>query len=371
MRIITLTDLTPKAIAAVAAEAVTILAAGGTVIYPTETVYGIGVDATNPQAVTKVLTYKSRREGKPLSIAVTDRQMAEKFVAASDQARELYERFLPGPVTVVSKDLGKVAPGVASEFGTLGIRISSHPLVAAMVAQLQKPITATSANASGKKRPYTLEDIFSRLSAKQLDLIDLAIDAGTLPPNQPSTVIDTTLATPLIMRQGDIQTTTEQTKIATYTTHQAIETRDLAGKLLLKYWESVKQTGLVIGLNGNLGAGKTVLTQGIGQFLHIKEPIVSPTYNYILEYSYQRFEQTGQLQHVDAWKIDSRADFEPLHLPKLVKPGTVLVIEWWSQVADLLLPELSNSVPVITIDLTVTGETQRELIVHDVKEPHD
>jgi tRNA threonylcarbamoyl adenosine modification protein YjeE len=297
--------------------------------------------------------------------------MASQFVDINDQANSLYQRFLPGPVTVVSKDLGKVAPGVASEFGTLGIRISSHPLVSTIVAKFGQPITATSANASGKKKPYSLNDIFSRLSAKQLSLIDLAIDAGTLPPKPPSTVIDTTLSTPLVMRQGEIsthETTGQDQVVAEFTSHSPDETRQIAGKWLLKYWDQVKSTGLVIGLNGSLGAGKTVLTQGIGQFLKIPDQIISPTYNYILEYPFERHKVVGQLQHVDAWKIGDQNQYQQLNLAKLLKPGVVVIIEWWSLIHDygLDLPTVGGFdplAPILTIDLAVISQTQRNLTV--------
>jgi len=357
--------------AEVVTTAVAVLKAGGIVIYPTETVYGIGVDATNPQAVAKLLKYKSRREGKPLSIAVTDQAMAEKFVELNDQARSLYRRFLPGPVTVVSRDLGRVAPGVASEFGTLGIRQPAHPLILALVQTLGRPITATSANASGEKRPYSLNDILSRLSNQQIKLIDLAIDAGTLPPNPPSTVIDTTLSTPLVMRQGAalMETAATMPTLASFTSSSPLETRQIAGKWLLKYWDQLKATGLVIGLNGSLGAGKTVLTQGIGEFLQISEPIVSPTYTYLLEYPYRRHSQTGKLYHVDAWKIADAAQLAELQLAKLVQPGSILVIEWWNQIASDLTKgeDLSLAAPILTIDLKIINPKTRQLEIKIIR----
>ncbi len=370
-RIIKLKDLSEVEVARVALEAAAVLKAGGTVIYPTETVYGIGVVATNPEAVKKVLNYKSRREGKPLSIAVTDQTMAAQFVEINEQARVLYERFLPGPMTVISKDLNVVAPGVASEFGTLGIRMPAHPLIMKIVELIQQPVTATSANGSGEKRPYTLDDIFTRLSDKQLSLIDLAIDAGTLPHNPPSTVIDTTLSTPLIMRQGAAlsEETAKQDKvIAEFNSNSPEETRQIAGKWLLKYWDQIKQTGLIIGLNGSLGAGKTVLTQGVGKFLQIEEKIISPTYNYLLEYPYQRHQQSGMLYHVDAWKIDTAVSFQQLKLEQIIKPGTILIVEWWSQIEAYALanPELGGfnpAIPILNIDINPITETQRQLSV--------
>ena len=137
-----------------------------------------------------------------------------------------------------------------------------------------------------------------------------------------------------------------------------------------KYWDQIKTTGLIIGLNGSLGAGKTILTQGIGQFLQIPDQIVSPTYNYILEYAFLRHGVPGQLQHVDAWKINDGAEFRRLKLTELVKPGTILVIEWWSQIAEFGLDATTGfdiKIPILTINLNVTGETGRVLQIKVVR----
>ena len=228
-------------------QAVNVLKAGGLIIYPTETVYGLGVDATNQEAVNKLLQFKARREGKPLSIAVSDEVMAKKYVKLNEQAKNLYQQFLPGPVTVVSEGRQRVAQGVESEFGTLGMRIPDYPLVIEIVRALGKPITATSANASGKPRPYDVETIFKYTSKKQQTLIDLVLDAGKLPKNPPSTVIDTTLSTPVVMRGGEVNpslTTGQdqrqdknlnQPSSLELITHSTIETQGLAGRLLLKH----------------------------------------------------------------------------------------------------------------------------------------
>lgn len=313
--------------------AVHCLQAGGLLIFPTETTYGAGVDATNPAAVAKLLAYKSRREGKPLSIAVRDAAMAAEFVEINDQAQQVYQRFLPGPVTVVSKSLGTVAPGVASEFGTLGVRISSHPLVAAIVAAFGKPITATSANGSGEKRPYTIADIMAGLSNKQAALIDVILDAGTLPPNPPSTVIDTTLSTPVTLRQGALVLEPNASQHELHSNSEA-ETKAIAGRLVLKHWNSLTESGLVITLDGALGTGKTVFAKGVAEFLQIAEPVTSPTYTYIEEYPFIRHSLTGQLHHLDLWKVDSAQLLDRLAVPTLFGPGRVVVIEWWQQVAS-------------------------------------
>jgi L-threonylcarbamoyladenylate synthase len=351
MKIVKLKNSSVKEVVKQATE---VLRQGGLVIYPTETVYGVGVDATNQGAVEKLLAYKSRREGKPLSIAVTGRKMAEEYVELNDQALELYRQFLPGPYTIVSRGKGQVAAGVESEFGTLGVRIPDYPVAIELVKELGRPMTATSANASGKKRPYAVNDIFDHLSAKQKSLVELVIDAGELPKNEPSIVIDTTLSTPLTVRGGQKQAD------QLFITHSDQETRELAGKLLLKYWERVKTKGLVIGLNGELGVGKTVFTQGIGQFLQINEAIVSPTYIYLEEYDYVRHGARGKLYHLDMWKIDTRADFAQLQVGDLVKPGNVVAVEWWQETANWWPGE-----PDLLIDIEETGERVRSIAVKE------
>ncbi len=92
-------------------HAVEVLKSGGILIYPTETAYGAGVDATNQKAVDRILAYKARMSGKPLSIAVCDEKMAKEYISINNTAKSIYENFLPGPITVISHGLHKVAFG--------------------------------------------------------------------------------------------------------------------------------------------------------------------------------------------------------------------------------------------------------------------
>jgi len=335
-----------------------ILAAGGLVIFPTETVYGAGVDATNPQAVEKLLRYKSRREGKPLSIAVTDLAMAEKYAEINDQARKLYQQFMPGPLTIVSRDRGLLAPGVASEFATVGTRIPDYDLVIEIVRAYGRPITATSANASGKKRPYTVDDVLNQLSKKQLDQVDLILDAGKLPPNPPSTVIDTTLSAPIALRTGSLDLKSATALIS----KNEGETKQIAGRYLLKNWDQVAKNGLIFGLDGPLGAGKTVFAKGAAEFLGISENITSPTYTYIEEYDFQRHLTAGKFYHLDVWKIETSEEFRRLEIEKLLKPGSVLVIEWFSQVESELR---KIKTPIIRVAIEDIGSGQRQISISE------
>lgn len=345
-------------------KTISVLASGGLVIFPTETIYGIGADATNQNAIDKLLAYKSRREGKPLSIAVTDINMAEQYVEINDQARDLYERFLPGPLTIVSKSKGTVANGVASEFGTLGTRIPAYPLILDIVKAFGKPMTATSANASDGRKPYTIQHVLDSLSDKQKSLIDLIIDAGELPKNPPSTVIDTTLSTPVTLREGqmitdnrDSRTENGETRIQLISNSEE-ETKGIAGRLLLKHWNAIRgkglaqgsRGGLVIGLSGPLGAGKTIFTKGIAEFLGITETITSPTYTYIEEYDFIRHQTSGKLYHLDLWKVETEDEFKRLEVEKLIQQNTVVVVEWIANVWPYLMPELEkHNIPTLLI----------------------
>ena len=120
--------------------AVEVLKHGGLVVFPTETTYGIAADATNHKAIGKLNSYKKRPAGKPYSVAVTDENMATKYVNLNNTARNIYQEFLPGPVTIISKGKNKLAKGVESETGTLGIRISSYPLVSQIVKNSGFPL---------------------------------------------------------------------------------------------------------------------------------------------------------------------------------------------------------------------------------------
>ena len=314
-------------------QAIKTLKAGGLIIYPTETRYGLGVDATNPKAVKKLLTYKSRREGKPLSIAVTSQTMASNYVKLNTSAKNLYKKFLPGPLTVISKSKNKVAPGVESETQTLGIRIPDYPLVLKIVKKLGKPITATSANVSYKPRPYSIKNILNHTSKKQQALVSLIIDAGVLPKRPASTVVDTTLDDPLILRQGQLLPTTGKT----LTTKSPKATSQLAQTLMLKHWNDLQTQPLMFLLIGELGSGKTQFSKGIGQFLNISQPIVSPTYTIEREYNYQRHKLKGKFLHLDTWRLQNLEELHQLNLKTRLQPKTVIAIEWASRTLKPLL----------------------------------
>jgi L-threonylcarbamoyladenylate synthase len=308
--------------------AVAALKNGGLVIYPTETLYGIGVDATNSKAVKKLAEYKDRPLGKPYSIAVTNQKMAQEYVELNETAKNLYKEFLPGPLTIISKDKGKTAPGVESEGGTLGIRIPDYKLVTDIIKKLGKPITATSANASYKKRPYKISDVLENISDKQKNLIDLIIDAGSLPKNEPSTVIDTTLDDLITLRQGKIRLSSES-KILSKSEEN---TQNLAKEIWQKYEIQKGKRAIVFALEGEMGAGKTQFTKGLARAMGIKELVTSPTF--ALENEYQ--DGRKKLFHFDAWRIEKSDELNTLGFPDLIKNKSVISIEWAERVASII-----------------------------------
>ncbi len=333
-----------------ASEAVEVLKRGGLVIYPTETTYGIGADATNPKAVKKLNKYKKRPFGKPYSIAVADQKMAQGYVELNESVGNLYKQFLPGPVTVISNGKHKVAPGVESETGTLGIRIPDYKLVIDIVKGLGKPITATSANASYQKRPYKLDDIFENISPAQKELVDLAIDAGELPHNEPSTVIDTTMEGLAVLRQGEIKLENKNEVLS----RSEDNTQNIAKELFQKYEKYLGKRPLIFALEGPMGVGKTQFTKGLGRAMGIKEEIVSPTFSLILEYP--------RLSHFDAWRLQNSSELETLGFVKMLEDrNMVIAIEWADRVINAIKKRRDQAV-VVWVKINY-GEKDNERLI--------
>ena len=350
--------------------AVQVLKDGGIVIYPTETCYGIGVDATNKDAVDRLFKYKSRREGKPISVAVTDGKMASQYVEINEIAQNLYDNYLPGPLTVVSKGLGSVAEGVESEFGTLGIRIPDYELILKIVEKFGKPVTSTSANASYKKRPYKISDILENISKKQQDLVDLVIDAGTLPPNKPSTVVDTTLNNLNVMRSGAnaFQESISKSDILLEAdTDTQEQTIDFGSLVLLKFIDEVIDRPLVFALKGELGAGKTQFAKGVARSLKVQDDITSPTYTIIDEYSYKLGERKGLFVHMDTWRVDGGYEISRLGLQEYLVPGNVIVVEWADKFYDTLKDMLEEAgAKLVGADFEYTAIDKRNIKIYEI-----
>ena len=301
---------------------------GGIVIFPCETVYGVAVDSQNSSAVEKLNAYKARPLGKPYAIMCSDQKMAEGYVDLNKTAKDLYKKFLPGPVTVVSKGLEKVAKGIESETGTLGVRIPDYADLLKLISEFGRPIVATSANASYQKRPYKISDILDNISDKQKELIDLIIDVGELPKNEPSTVIDTTLDDLVVLRQGDIKLKDKNEVLS----RSEENTQNIGKELWQKYENYFSKRAIVFALEGEMGAGKTQFTKGLARAMGITEMITSPTFS--LENTYQIPHSVFQIHHYDAWRMQNSKELEMLGFEDLIRSKSVVIVEWAERVAD-------------------------------------
>lgn len=323
-------SLTPQTKSNVLLTAIEILEKGGLVVYPTETCYGIGVDATNQEAVKKLLHYKERPEGKAISIAILNREMAEKYVEVNEIAENLYKNFLPGPVTVISNSKHNVAKGIEAEDGSLGIRMPNYPFTLELIKAFGKPITATSANMSGRKTPYNIEDILNNIPEKKKELIDLIIDVGELPHNPPSTVVDTRLNDVKTLRQGELSFSDKYSKI--FTTKSAEETQKIGEDLMRELLLELKNKSVVFALQGDLGAGKTQFAKGVARALGINENVTSPTFTIVKEYEFN----SSKLFHIDTWRMENENELKDLGFEEMMRPGNVIVVEWMQKAKELI-----------------------------------
>jgi L-threonylcarbamoyladenylate synthase len=147
------------------------------VVFPTETVYGLGVDARSADAVARLVALRGRDEGKPILVLVTDVAMAETVVAEMpESARRLAARFWPGPLTLVLPARRDLPAPLTAGTGTIGVRVPGHPDALALVGGLGRPVTAPSANPPGAESPRTLAVARSYFT----DGVAAWVDAGTL-----------------------------------------------------------------------------------------------------------------------------------------------------------------------------------------------
>ncbi len=184
------------------AKAAALIQDGGLVAFPTETVYGLGADATNEAAVASIFEAKGRPSFNPLIIHVTRNTDLLPYVEWNDRARLLAKIFWPGPLTfVLRRAVGSpIAPSVSGKGDTIAVRNPNHPVAQELINRAGSPIAAPSANASGKLSPTTAEHVWDSLGNK----VDMILDGGPTLVGLESTVLDLTLPTPTILRHGGI-----------------------------------------------------------------------------------------------------------------------------------------------------------------------
>lgn len=176
----------------------------GVIVYPTDTLYGIGVDAFSDEAVDRLYAIKEREVGKPTHCIVADLVMAEEYAEVNDLARKLVEKFLPGPLTLILKKKLTVTHGIGRGIDTIGIRIPDNEFCLELARTFGKPITTPSANKSGVAPSTARAEIVAQLGEANIDLF---VDVGTLPPRQPSTIVNLISGNPIVLREGAISAT--------------------------------------------------------------------------------------------------------------------------------------------------------------------
>lgn len=185
---------------------VTHLNAGGTLVYPTETCYGLGCDAFNNGAVEKIFKIKERDPGKPVLMLVHDVLVIKKYIDWTPTMEKLAQTYWPGPLTlVVPLTAGEhpFARGIMGSDGTIAFRVTSHPLAQELCEQLQKPLVSTSANIAAMGDPYAIENIVEMFRHHDPQP-DILLDAGVLPEQKPSTIVRIDGNVLSVLRQGEI-----------------------------------------------------------------------------------------------------------------------------------------------------------------------
>lgn len=176
-----------------------ILRRGGLIAFPTDTVYGLGADATNSGAIKKIYKVKKRPLKNPLPILIAKKSDLKKYaLRVPAAAKKLMDKFWPGPLTIVLKKK-KLIPGFFGK-NSVGLRIPDNRVTLALIRALGRPLAATSANISGKSSPTTAAAVKKYLNNK----IDIILDGGKTKLGRDSTVLDCTISPPVVRRHGAI-----------------------------------------------------------------------------------------------------------------------------------------------------------------------
>lgn len=330
----------------------TILDNNGVIGYPTDTCFALGCYPDSNIAITKLLEFKERVLGRAIPIAVSTPEMAQGFVEVSEPIMTAFKNFTPGPITIVSKSKGNIDPRLPAENGTLAIRMPNFAETLELIEFLGKPLITTIAS-DGSFMPYSVESILEKLPESKINIIDAILDPGyELPHNPPSTVLDFSSEELVVHRSGRINPL-ELEHLRDFESSTVEETVSIGQEVMNKATSyDMSSVGIVLLLDGQMGAGKTHLTKGIAQSLGIDKVVKSPTYNYINEY---KLDNGGKLIHIDAWRIQEKNDLDRLKLKDYFKPENVVVIEW-SAVISALDPQFFDNLPYFLCEIVVEGD---------------
>lgn len=174
---------------------------GEVVAFPTETVYGLGGSALSSEAIDKIFQTKGRPSDNPLIVHLSKKEQLEKYVSEiPEKAKQLIERFWPGPLTIVLKHNGTLSQKVTANLLTVAVRMPDHPIALALIDAANIPLAAPSANTSGKPSPTCAQHVYDDLDGK----IPLIVDGGETGVGLESTVVDCTTEEVIILRPGGV-----------------------------------------------------------------------------------------------------------------------------------------------------------------------
>lgn len=182
-------------------EVIVALKRGEVIVYPTDTVYGLGVNALDKFAVDRLFRMKKRAATKPLSVIVRDIKMARRFSCVNLRAEKILKGIWPGKVTVVLPKKDTMPSMVSGGKDTIGMRIPKHEFTEVLMENIDFPIVSTSVNFSGEPSLRKIGEIVELFRNEKLKP-DLILDAGDLPESSASTVIDLTTSKPKVLRVG-------------------------------------------------------------------------------------------------------------------------------------------------------------------------
>lgn len=179
-------------------KALKVLDSGGTVAFPTDTVYGVGVRAFDTAGIERLYAIKERERSKAVAVLIAETDQLEQIAEANRSAIRLAREFWPGPLTLVLPRRPKV-PDILTQGPTVGVRVPDHEVVRSLLSAAG-PMAVTSANLSGGKNPLNADEVLEQLDGR----IDLLVDGGQSPGGRPSTVVDLTGDEPRILRAGPL-----------------------------------------------------------------------------------------------------------------------------------------------------------------------
>jgi len=185
------------------ADAARVLAEGGVIAFPTDTLYGLAADPRSDEAVRRIFRVKGRPPDSALPLIAASAAQAEAFANAwPPLARQLAERFWPGPLSLVVGASDRLGTEVLAGGATVAVRVPAHAVAVGLARHLGAPVTATSANRSGQAPAVTADEVLWALA----DAVDVALvlDAGACRGGAPSTLVDVTGAEPRLVRAGAV-----------------------------------------------------------------------------------------------------------------------------------------------------------------------